>query len=45
MITQISKIEWVDINKCASYIREYNVEKIQIIEKLQSILKNNTVYV
>jgi 8-oxo-dGTP pyrophosphatase MutT (NUDIX family) len=42
--TEISKIEWVDINKCASYIREYNVEKIQIIEKLQSILKNNTVY-
>ena len=42
--TEISKIEWVDIDKCTSYIREYNIEKIEIIEKVKRILKNNVIY-
>lgn len=42
--TEISKVEWVDIDKCKSYIREYNIEKIEIIEKVKKILKKNVIY-
>ena len=42
--TEISKIEWVPINDTISYIRHYNVEKINIIKTIQLIIKDNNIY-
>ncbi len=42
--TEISKIEWVNINEAEKYIRSYNVEKINIIKKIIDILNNNSIY-
>ena len=42
---EISKIEWVNIDKCASYIRNYNIEKIEIINCIKILLKTYKLYV
>ena len=42
--TEISKVSWININDAKKYIREYNVEKIKIVEKLQKMLNNNNIY-
>lgn len=42
---EISKIEWVNIDKCASYIRKYNIEKIEIINCIKILLKTYKLYV
>ena len=42
---EISKIEWVNIDKCESYIRDYNIEKIEIINSIKKLLKTYKLYV
>jgi ADP-ribose pyrophosphatase YjhB (NUDIX family) len=42
---EISKIEWVNIDDCNSYIRDYNVEKIEIINSIKNLLKTYKLYV
>ena len=42
--TEISKIEWVNINNAEEYIRAYNIEKINIIKKTIDILNNYSIY-
>ena len=42
--TEISKVEWVNINDAISYIRHYNVEKINIIKTMQLIVKDNNIH-
>lgn len=37
---EISKIKWVDINEAVNYIRNYNIEKKNIIIQLNNLLKN-----
>ena len=42
--TEISKIEWVKIEDSIEYIRSYNVEKINIIQKIINIKNNYSIY-
>ncbi len=42
---EISKIEWVNIDECISYIRDYNIEKIEIINSIKNLLKTYKLYV
>jgi len=42
---EISKIEWVNIDDCNLYIRDYNVEKIEIINSIKNLLKTYKLYV
>ena len=42
--TEISRIEWVDIDKAATYFRDYNVEKIDLMNKVSHIVKNYNLF-
>ena len=42
---EISKITWVNINDAKNYIRDYNVEKKNIIIQLNNLLKTYKVYI
>ena len=42
--TEISRIDWVDIDKAATYFREYNVEKIDLMNKVSHIVKNYNLF-
>lgn len=42
--TEISKIKWVNIEDASTYIRSYNIEKINIINKLIMIKNNYSIY-
>lgn len=42
--TEISKIMWVKLNHASNYIRKYNIEKINIINKLIKITNNYSIY-
>ena len=42
--TEIRDLQWVNINNCEKYIREYSIEKIYIINKLKNILNNYQIY-
>lgn len=42
--TEISKIEWVKIENAHKYIRSYNIEKINIIDKIIAIKNNYSIY-
>tara|TARA_R110002072_G_scaffold5205_4_gene34452 strand:+ start:2198 stop:2992 length:795 start_codon:yes stop_codon:yes gene_type:complete len=43
--TEISNIQWIDINHCSKYIRDYSVEKISIINKLKYIFNNYKIFI
>ena len=43
--TEISAMEWIDINNCNKYIRDYSIEKINIINKIKYILNNYKIFV
>jgi ADP-ribose pyrophosphatase YjhB (NUDIX family) len=43
--TEIRDLQWVNINNCSQYIRDYSIEKINIIDKLKNILNNYQIYV
>lgn len=42
---EISKIKWINIDDCVSYIRDYNIEKIEIINSIKKLLKTYKLYV
>ena len=42
--TEISRIEWVDIDKAATYFRDYNVEKIDLMNKVSYIINNYNMF-
>jgi len=43
--TEISAMEWIDINNCNKYIRDYSIEKINIINKIKFILNNYKIFI
>jgi 8-oxo-dGTP pyrophosphatase MutT (NUDIX family) len=42
---EISKIEWVNINDAEKYIRNYNIEKKNILIELNKLLKSYKLYI
>ena len=44
-VFEISKIEWVTIDKAINYIRDYNIEKKNIILELNNLLKCYKLYI
>ena len=44
-IYEISKIEWVNIDKAIEYIRDYNIEKKNILVELKKLLKTYKLYI
>ena len=42
--SEISKVEWLSYNDCLQIIRPYNLERIDIIKNVNSILKSYTIY-
>ena len=42
---EISKIEWVSINTASEYLRDYNIEKKNILVELNKLLKTNKLYI
>ena len=44
-VNEISKIIWVNINEAEKYIRNYNVEKKNILIQLNNLLKTYKVYI
>ena len=44
-IHEISKIEWVNIDIANNYIRNYNIEKKNILNELNNLLKTYKVYI
>ena len=43
--SEISKIEWVSINDATNYFRNYNIEKKNLINELNNLLKTNKLYI
>ena len=43
--SEISKIEWVNINNVKNYFRDYNTEKKNLINELNNLLKTNKLYI
>ena len=44
-VYEISKIEWVNINEAIDYIRDYNIEKKNILVELKKLLKTYKLYI
>tara|TARA_B100000965_G_scaffold81362_1_gene65063 strand:+ start:2385 stop:3188 length:804 start_codon:yes stop_codon:yes gene_type:complete len=42
---EISKIEWVSLDKAHNYIRDYNIEKKNILLQLNNLLKTYKLYI
>ncbi len=42
---EISKIEWVNLNNADHYLRDYNIEKKNILIELNNLLKTNKLYI
>jgi len=42
---EISKIEWVNIENASNYIRDYNIEKKNILFQLNNLLKTYKLYI
>ena len=38
--TEVSKIEWKTYNECINYIRPYNLEKVDLIQRVDNILNS-----
>ena len=38
--TEVSKIEWKTYSECVNYIRPYNLEKVDLIERVNNILNS-----
>jgi 8-oxo-dGTP pyrophosphatase MutT (NUDIX family) len=38
--SEVSKIDWFDINRCTNHIRPYNVEKIKMIHSIDKTIKS-----
>jgi 8-oxo-dGTP pyrophosphatase MutT (NUDIX family) len=44
-VSEISKLEWVNINEAENYIRDYNIEKKKVIIELNKLLKTYKLYI
>ena len=42
--TEVSEIKWLDYNECISIIRPYNLEKINILDKVNKVLQQYRLY-
>ena len=42
---EISKLEWVNIDDAKYYFREYNIEKLNLLNQLNKLLKTNKLYI
>lgn len=42
--TEVSKIEWKTFNECRDYIRPYNLEKVDLLERVNNILNSYSFY-
>tara|TARA_Y100000816_G_scaffold292515_1_gene288223 strand:- start:9388 stop:10248 length:861 start_codon:yes stop_codon:yes gene_type:complete len=42
--SEVSKMEWMTIDRCLTYIRPYNLEKKRIINSINKMLKENSFY-
>ena len=42
--TEVSKIKWFSFNDCLKIIRPYNLEKIEIINRVNKLLNKYTLY-
>jgi ADP-ribose pyrophosphatase YjhB (NUDIX family) len=42
--SEVSKVEWFSYEDCLKIIRPYNLERIDIIENVNNILQNYTIY-
>ena len=36
--SEVSKVKWLDLEQCLTTIRPYNLEKIEIIKKIDEVL-------
>ncbi len=43
--SEVSKIEWVNIDNANTYFRKYNVEKNNLLIQLNNLLKTNKLYI
>jgi hypothetical protein len=44
-VYEISKIEWVNIDDAINYIRDYNIEKKNILIELKKLLNTYKLYI
>jgi len=44
-VSEISKLEWVDINEAEKYIRDYSIEKKKVLIELNKLLKTYKLYI
>ena len=42
--SEVRNIKWVNYEECIKYIRPYNLEKINIIEKINKVLQEYRLY-
>ena len=42
--TEVSKMDWFDIDQCRKMIRPYNLEKINLIENVNRILTKHNIF-
>ena len=42
--SEISSIKWFTLDECIKHIRPYNLEKIELIKKINYIINNNIIY-
>ena len=42
--TEVSKIDWKTFNECRDYIRPYNLEKVDLLERVDNILNSYSFY-
>ena len=42
--TEVSKLEWLNLDKCINKIRPYNIEKINLIKNVNTILTSYSFY-
>jgi len=42
--TEVSKIDWIDFDKCSEIIRPYNLEKLDILKKINNLLNKYLIY-
>mgnify|MGYP001169232731 FL=1 len=40
-LSEVSKVEWKSLNNCISSIRNYNLEKVELLKKINNILLEN----
>jgi NADH pyrophosphatase NudC (nudix superfamily) len=42
--SEVSEIKWASYEECLKLIRPYNLEKIEILKKINNVLNNYSLY-